>query len=86
MTVAAILAAVIAVDFSFPGYVPKCVLGGLLFYLGSDLLYRWLVDSSRRLALLEYLSLLGIAFIIIKWGFVAGLLIEVGDRLCYVRI
>ena len=77
MTVAAILAAVIAVDSSFLGYVPKCVLGGLLFYLGSDLLYRWLVDSSRRLALLEYLSLLGIAFIIIKWGFVAGLLIGV---------
>jgi sulfate permease, SulP family len=77
MTVAAILAAVIAVDSSFLGYVPKCVLGGLLFYLGADLLYRWLVDSSRRLALLEYLSLLGIAFIIIKWGFVAGLLIGV---------
>jgi sulfate permease, SulP family len=77
MTVAAILAAVIAVDSSFLGYVPKCVLGGLLFYLGAELLYRWLVDSSRRLALLEYLSLLGIAFIIIEWGFVAGLLIGV---------
>ena len=77
MTVAAISAAVIAVDSSFLGYVPKCVLGGLLFYLGADLLYRWLVDSSRRLAVPEYLSLLAIAFIIIKWGFVAGLLIGV---------
>ena len=77
MTVAAISAAVIAVDSSVLGYMPKCVLGGLLFYLGADLLYRWLVDSSRRLALLEYLSLLGIALIIIEWGFVAGLLIGV---------
>src|SRR5262249_34560608 len=46
-------------------------------YLGADLLYRWLVESSRRLALLEYLSLLSIAFIIVEWGFVAGLLIGV---------
>src|SRR4029077_9889162 len=56
MTVAAILAAVIAVDSSFLGFATKCVLGGLLFYLGSDLLYRWLVDSSRRLALLDSLA------------------------------
>jgi SulP family sulfate permease len=57
--------------------VPKCVLGGLLFYLGGNLLYRWLVDSARRLLLLEYLSLLAIALIIVVWGFVAGLLIGV---------
>ena len=77
ITVAAISAAVIAADPSFLGYVPKCVLGGLLFYLGADLLYRWVVDLSRRLAFLEYLSLLAIALIIIEWGFVAGLLIGV---------
>src|SRR5262245_7525311 len=77
MTVAAISAAVVAADFSFLGYVPKCVLGGLLFYLGADLLYRWLVESARRLAPLEYLSLLAIAFLIIQWGFVAGLLIGI---------
>jgi sulfate permease, SulP family len=77
ITVAAILAAMIWADPSFLGYVPKCVLGGLLFYLGADLLYRWLVDSLRRLAVLEYLSLLAIASIIIEWGFVAGLSIGV---------
>src|SRR5262245_17390134 len=77
MTVAAISAAVVAADFSFLGYVPKCVLGGLLFCLGADLLYRWLVESARRLAPLEYLSLLAIAFLIIQWGFVAGLLIGI---------
>jgi SulP family sulfate permease len=77
ITVAAITAGTIVVDPRQLGYLPKCVLGGLLLYLGGDLLYRWLVESSRRLAVLEYVSLLAIAFIIIKWGFVAGLLIGV---------
>jgi len=77
MTVAAIAAAATVVNPSFLGYVPKSVLGGLLLYLGADLLYRWLVESARRLAFLEYLSLLSIAFIIVEWGFVAGLLIGV---------
>ena len=77
MTVAAIAAAATVVNPSFLGYVPKSVLGGLLIYLGADLLYRWLVESARRLAFLEYLSLLLIAFIIVEWGFVAGLLIGV---------
>jgi SulP family sulfate permease len=77
ITVAAITAGTIVVDPSLLGYLPKCVLGGLLLYLGADLLYRWLVESSQRLAVLEYVSLLAIAFIIIKWGFVAGLLIGV---------
>jgi sulfate permease, SulP family len=77
ITVAAITAGTIVVDPSLLGYLPKCVLGGLLLYLGADLLYRWLVESSRRLAVLEYVSLLAIAFIIIRWGFVAGLLIGV---------
>jgi len=77
MAVAAIAAAATVVNPSFLGYVPKSVLGGLLLYLGADLLYRWLVESARRLAFLEYLSLLSIAFIIVEWGFVAGLLIGV---------
>ena len=42
LTVAAISAAVLVADPSFLGYVPKYVLGGLLFYLGSDLVYQWL--------------------------------------------
>ena len=77
ITVAVVSAAGVVVNPSFLGYVPKCVLGGLLFYLGGNLLYRWLVDSARRLPLLEYLSLLAIALIIVVWGFVAGLLIGV---------
>ncbi len=77
LTVAAISAAVLIADPSFLGYVPKYVLGGLLFYLGSDLVYQWLVHSSRRLLPIEYLSLLAIAFLIIYSGFIAGVLIGV---------
>ena len=77
LTVAAISAALLVVDPAFLGYVPKYALGGLLFYLGGRLVYRWLVYSARQLLLVEYLSLIAIALIIIKWGFIAGVLIGV---------
>ena len=77
LTVAAISAGVLVADPSFLGYVPKYVLGGLLLYLGSDLVYQWLIHSSRRLLLLEYLSLIAIAVLIIYFGFIAGVLIGI---------
>ena len=77
LTVAAISAAVLIADPAFLGYVPKYVLGGLLFYLGSDLIYQWLIHSSRRLLPLEYLSLIAIAALIIYSGFIAGVLIGI---------
>jgi sulfate permease, SulP family len=57
------------------GYMPKFVLGGLLIYLGADMLHKWIVLSRRRLSVTEYLSLLAIIVIIIQWGFIAGVLI-----------
>jgi sulfate permease, SulP family len=77
LTVAAIAAGVLIADPAFLGYVPKYVLGGLLLYLGSDLVYQWLIHSSRRLLLLEYLSLIAIAALIIYSGFIAGVLIGI---------
>ncbi len=77
LTVAAISAALLVVDPSFLGYVPKFALGGLLFYLGARLVYRWLVRSARQLLLMEYLSLIAIALIVVEWGFIAGVLIGV---------
>jgi SulP family sulfate permease len=56
------------------GYMPKFVLGGLLIYLGADQLYKWIVLSRHRLSIPEYLSLLAIIFIIVQWGFIAGVL------------
>ena len=49
----------------------------VLFFLGSGLLYQWLIRSSRQLALPEYLSLISIAFLIVYWGFIAGVLIGI---------
>jgi SulP family sulfate permease len=77
LTVAAISAAMLVADPSFLGYVPKFVLGGLLFHLGADLVYQWLIRSSRRLLPIEYLSLIAIAILIIYSGFVAGVLIGI---------
>jgi sulfate permease, SulP family len=75
--VAAVSVLVLTADPGFLAYVPKFVLGGLLLYLGSHLIYAWLIDSARRISLLEYASLLAIALLIIQWGFIAGVLIGV---------
>ena len=77
LTVAAVSAAILIADPSFLGYVPKYVLGGLLIFLGSGLVYQWMIRSARQLLTLEYLSLIAIALLIINWGFVAGVLIGV---------
>jgi SulP family sulfate permease len=77
LTVAAISASMLAAAPTLLGYMPKLVLGGLLIYLGADQLHKWIVQSRRRLSFIEYLSLLAIIFIIVQWGFVAGILIGV---------
>ncbi len=77
LTVAAISAAVLIANGTFLGYVPKFVLASVLFYLGADLVYQWLLHASRRLLPLEYLSLLAIAVLIIYSGFIAGVLIGI---------
>jgi sulfate permease, SulP family len=77
LTVAAISALMLVVAPRLLGYMPKFVLGGLLIYLGADQLHKWIVQSRRRLSVVEYLSLLAIIVIIVQWGFIAGILIGV---------
>jgi sulfate permease, SulP family len=77
LTVAVIATLVLVADPSFVAIVPKFVLGGLLLYLGLDLLKVWAVESAWRLSRIEYLSLLAIMLIIVQWGFIAGVLIGV---------
>jgi SulP family sulfate permease len=77
LAVAAISGLVLAAGSGFLAYVPKFVLGGLLLYSGLYLLYRWLLDSWRYLSFVEYISLAGIALIIVEWGFIAGVLIGI---------
>jgi len=77
LTVAAICAALLLTGPGFLGAVPKYILGGLLLYLGFGLLEQWLVRTARQLPLMEYLSLVAIAALIVYFGFVAGILIGV---------
>jgi SulP family sulfate permease len=77
LTVAAISVLMLAVAPVLLGYMPKFVLGGLLIYLGADQLHKWIIQSRRRLSVVEYLSLLAIIVIIVQWGFIAGILIGV---------
>ena len=74
LTVAAVSAALLIVGPAFVGYVPKYMLGGLLLFLGAGLIYQWLIQSARQLQLIDYLSLIAIALLIINWGFIAGVL------------
>lgn len=77
MTVAVIAASMLVVDPALLAYMPRFVLGGLLLYLGIEQLHRWIIESRKRLSLLDYLSLVAIILIIVKWGFVAGVLIGI---------
>jgi SulP family sulfate permease len=77
VVVALFAVAVIAIGPGFLAYAPKFLLGGLLLYMGWNLIQRWLIDTLRGLPALEYASLLAIAVIIVNWGFVAGVAIGV---------
>jgi SulP family sulfate permease len=77
LTAAGIALSMLALAPPLLGYMPKFVLGGLLMYLGTDTLHRWIVQSRRRLSRTEYVSLLAIILIILQWGFVAGILIGI---------
>ena len=77
LTVAVVSALVLIADPGFIAYVPKFVLGGILLYLGALFIYEWLIDSAMRISPLEYASLLTIAVLILKFGFLAGVLIGV---------
>ena len=73
LVMAAIAAGILWVGPDFIAYIPKFALGGLLIYLGGSLIYKWLVDSLKRISWLDYASLLLVAVIIVQWGFIAGL-------------
>ena len=57
---------------SFLTYVPKPVMGGLLLYIGWNLLVRWVFKSRAQLPLFDYLLVLFILTIIVSFGFIAG--------------
>ena len=74
---AVISASALIADPTLLAYVPKYILAGIFLYIGADLVYQWLIQSARRLLVLEYLSLLAIAVLIVYSGFIAGVLIGI---------
>ncbi len=74
LTVAVVSALVLFADPSFLGYAPKYALGGLSFFAGGRLAYRWVWQSATQLSRLEYVSLIAVVLIIVEWGFIAGVL------------
>ena len=59
------------------GYVPKAVLGGLLFSMGAGLLVEWLYDSWRKLPRLDYMIVALIVGAIGSVGILGGVTVGV---------
>lgn len=55
------------------GLLPRVVVGGLLGYLGLSFLWKWLVDSRKRLPRGDYLVIPLILIVIATIGFIEGL-------------
>ena len=52
--------------------VPTPMLGGLLLYLGVDMMRQWIVRSVRQLSVVDWMTVLGIVAIAAKFGFVTA--------------
>ncbi len=77
-----VIVAVVSVCMLFLGggfiaYIPKFILGGLMLNLGLDIMRKQLIDTRRTIPALDYAALLVVALVIIKWGFVAGVIIGI---------
>ena len=59
---------------SLISYFPKAVLGGMLFFLGLSFMVEWLVDSYKKLPLMDYLLVWIILIIIASLGFLPGII------------
>ena len=54
--------------------IPRFVFGALIFTTGFAFLYEWCVRTARRLPLHDYLSILAIVAVVVRFGYVAGVL------------
>lgn len=80
--VAALVAlAVLAAGASSLAYIPRFLLGGILLYLGADLLLEWVVRGYTRMTHIDFAMVVFILLVIGIWGllsgFVAGVLLAV---------
>ncbi|HEY9644748.1 MAG TPA: SulP family inorganic anion transporter, partial [Chroococcidiopsis sp.] len=57
---------------SLMAYVPKPLLGGLLLYIGINMLLEWVYRSRFKLPRLDYILVIAILIIIAVWGLLQG--------------
>ncbi len=62
--------------------IPISLTGGLLFFIGVDLLHNWLLKVRRRVAGTEYGIIILMALAIVIFGFVEGVAIGMLASLC----
>ncbi len=72
MIAGALCGSLLFMDSSFLAYVPKPVLGGLLLYIGSNLLFRWVFKSWSQFPRMDYLLIVIILVVIATFGFLQG--------------
>jgi SulP family sulfate permease len=53
-------------------YIPQFVLGGMVLYVGMDLLYNWLILSAKRLPWVEWAIVVAIIAVVELVGFLEG--------------
>jgi len=78
MTTAAMCAVALLAGSSLLAFVPKAVLGGLLFSMGAGLLVEWLYDGWRRLPRQDYVIVAVIVAVIGSVGILPGVAVGVG--------
>ncbi|AFY70977.1 cyclic nucleotide-binding protein [Thalassoporum mexicanum PCC 7367] len=72
-----VCAAIVFLDPGFLAYVPKFVLGSLLFYTGLRFLYDWIYDAHNKLPLSDYGLVVLIVIIVATSGFLSGVIIGI---------
>lgn len=77
VTVAVVMAGVLAVGPEVIGIMPRFVLAGLLMLLGLRLLGTWAVATAAKLPRGDYLAVLAILVLAANFGFIAGLVFGV---------
>jgi SulP family sulfate permease len=65
-------ALVLLVGPGIVAYVPKLALAGLLLFLGVQFLWKWLVRGRREMGVADYLTMVGILVVVVRYGYVAG--------------
>lgn len=54
-------------------FLPRMVVGGILMYIGLDLMTTWVFEARKKMPLADYLLLILILLVIVVFGFLKGI-------------